>query len=243
MSWDHALKTFCDLYFKSDLDCNWMIVGSVSSILQGAEMTPNDVDIYVADFNDLVQLSYMLEPYGLRTKSRYSYNDSNWLSSTEETYFTQTFPSGFTWSKGKWKINNFNVEIVQISNSAGIPDSDSGDGIWEGGKYIWSLAKHIDFYHYNIQIVPLEIQLESNVRRNRQDRVDAIIHALHKNGYDRSLLSKALSNKNKERFKDFCQEMRNNYANIGAITGDCFGGNDVHNWFNRLRTGPRRKGN
>jgi hypothetical protein len=203
MSWNQALETFCDLYSKSNIDCRWIIVGSVGSVLQRADMTPNDLDIYVQNLDDLIKLATILEHFSLRTRFELSYFDTEWLSSLDEPYFTQSFPSGFTWTKGKWKVHNFNIEIVQISDSAGIPDSDSGDGIWEGGKHIWSLAKYVDFEKYIIPTVPLEIQLESNLRRNRQDRVDAIINAIRVNGYDKELLLKAISNTNKELLKEY----------------------------------------
>lgn len=199
MSWNEALRTFCELYSTADLKCNWIVVGSVGSVLQGAEMTPNDLDIYVKDIDDVIQIAALLEPYSMGTKSELSYFDADWLSSLDEPYFTQSFPSGFTWTKGKWKIHDFSIEVVQISNSAGIPDSTTGDGIWEGGRYIWEHAKLIDFEKHTIPVVPLEIQLESNLRRDRQDRVEAILEALRANGYDKELMRQAISNKHRER--------------------------------------------
>ncbi|MGG1515696.1 hypothetical protein ABE504_09810 [Paenibacillus oryzisoli] len=95
------------------------------------------------------------------------------------------------------------MEVVQISNSAGIPDSDEGEGIWEGGKYIWELKKLVEFENHEVPVVPLEIQLESNIRRNRPDRKDAILNALITYGYDDELLRKALSKTNREQFKDY----------------------------------------
>lgn len=202
MSWNLALKEYCDLYSRSNMDCTWIVVGSVGSVLQGADMIPNDLDIYVQELDDLIQLAKLLEPYSLRTRCELAHYDNEWLSSIDEPYFTQSFPSGFTWSKGKWIIEHFSVEVVQITESAGIPDSDSGDGIWEGGKYIWSLAKNVNYENHIIPVVPLEIQLESNMRRNRQDRVNSIIHALKRNGYDKELLSIALSTTHKQLFKE-----------------------------------------
>ncbi|QMV40032.1 nucleotidyltransferase family protein [Cohnella cholangitidis] len=166
MSWNEALRTFCELYSAANLNCNWIVVGSVGSVLQGAEMTPNDLDIYVKDIDDVIQIAALLEPYSMGTKSELSYFDADWLSSINEPYFTQSFDSGFTWTKGKWKIQDFSIEVVHISDSAGIPDSVTGEGIWEGGQYIWTHAKTIDFEKYVIPVVPLEIQLESNMRRN-----------------------------------------------------------------------------
>jgi len=202
MSWKQALKTFYELYSESNLTNEWIIVGSVGSVMQKAIMNPNDLDIYVQNIDDVKELAQLLNEFNLKTKSNLSYFDVDWLSSNEEPYFTQTFPSGFTWTKGKWKIHDFIVEVVQISNSAGIPDSVTGEGIWEGGKYIWELKKYVEFENYEIPVVPLEIQLESNIRRNRQDRTNAILNALITNGYDKELLGKALSNANREKFKE-----------------------------------------
>lgn len=204
MTWSQALKAFCDHYTESHVDSNWIIVGSVGSVLQHAKMTPNDLDIYVRNIDDVAQIASILSGYNLKSKSELSYFDPEWSSSDEEPFFTQSFSSGFTWTKGKWKIENFQVEVVQISNSAGIPDSDTGEGIWEGGSYIWELRKYIKFENYLVPVVPLEIQLESNIRRNRHDRVDAILNALKTNGYDKELLEKALSTSSKEKIRELC---------------------------------------
>lgn len=201
MTWNQALKTFCDLYFESKRTNRWIIVGSVASVLQHASMTPNDLDIYVKDIEDVKQIAALLNRYNLKGKSELSYFDPHWHSSDEEPIFTQSFDSGFTWTKGKWKIHDFDVEVVQISNSAGIPDSDSGEGIWEGGGHIWELTKHAEFENRLIPVVPLEIQLESNLRRKRQDRADAILNALLTHGYNKELLAKALSSTNMEQVK------------------------------------------
>jgi len=201
MTWKQALKTFTELYSESGLTNEWIIVGSVGSVLQHAVMTPGDLDIYVRNREDVAPIAALLKRYHVKTITDVSYSDSAWLSSDEEPFFTQSFSSGFTWTKGKWKIGDFQVELVHISNSAGIPDSDQGDGIWEGGKYIWELAKYVEFEGREIPVVPLEIQLESNIRRKRQDRVDAIVQALLAHGWDKELLGKALSHTNKAQFQ------------------------------------------
>ncbi|WP_240417044.1 hypothetical protein [Paenibacillus periandrae] len=191
--WEEALTTFCKLYFNSGMQIDWILVGSVGSVIQGADMNPNDIDIYTKDWVGVEQLAGLLEPFQLDEKSDLPYHDANWLSSKEEPYHTQTFSTGFTWTKGRWRVNSFLLEVVHISESAGIPDSEDGEGIWEGGKYIWNKARYVDFDHIRIPLIPLEIQLESNLRRKRQDRIDAIMHALKAGGLDEELLNKALS--------------------------------------------------
>lgn len=194
--WKEALQTLCDLYFQSGRSIDWIVVGSASSVLQGAVMQPNDLDIYTRHQTGVEQFASLLEPFQLRERCDLPHHDANWLSSKEDPYYTQTFASGFTWIKGRWKLNSFPVEVVHISDPAGIPDSDQGEGIWEGGKYIWDQARYAAFHGYRIPLVPLEIQLESNLRRKRQDRVEAILDALRTRGFDAALLQKAVSKAN-----------------------------------------------
>ena len=198
-NWEKALSTICEVFFQKERSLEWILVGSVGSVLQGCEITPGDIDIYVKDQESVGQFAEILQSYSLRSRVG-DRHDENWLSSVEVPIFTQTFLSGFTWTKGRWKIEGVDVEVVNISNSAGIPDSQTGDGIWEGGKYIWDLYKNVSFGPYTIRTVPLEIQLESNYRRQRQERIDAIIKAMQTYGYNEELLKKALSSKHHLQF-------------------------------------------
>lgn len=193
MNWNKALEVFVENYTRSGAECKWILVGSVASVLQGAEMVPHDLDLYVSSIEDAAIIASVLESYSLKFKSPLSYEDGGWLSSVEEPLFTQSFASGFTWTKGKWIIGGFDVEVVHISDSAGIPDSEDGQGIWEGGPAIWSYAKTVSFAGYPVPVVPLEIQLESNIRRNRSGRIEAILQVFQEKGYDETLLQKALS--------------------------------------------------
>ena len=195
-SWETALSKVCELYFSSEVNSKleWILVGSVGSVLQGCEMTPGDVDIYTKNKEGIVQFAELLKEYSLLDKCEFPHGES-WLSSLEEPAYTQTFSSGFSWTKGSWIIDGFKVEVVHISNSAGIPDSMDGDGIWEGGQFIWNHFRNVTIGRYTIPTVPLEIQLESNLRRQRSDRTQAIITALQKYGYDQELIEKALSKK------------------------------------------------
>ncbi|MBS4220040.1 hypothetical protein KHA96_17140 [Bacillus sp. FJAT-49711] len=194
-TWKSALSKVCEVYFQSNKKIDWILVGSVGSVLHGCKMEPGDVDIYVKNKESVSQFAELLNEFSLPSKSE-NRHVNDWLSSKEEPIFNQTFPSGFTWTKGRWNMNGFNVEVVHISDSAGIPDSLTGDGIWEGGQYIWSHFKNVRFGEYTIPTIPLEIQLESNLRRKRQDRVDSILDTIIKNGYDEGLIEKALSSQN-----------------------------------------------
>ncbi|MET3698781.1 hypothetical protein SAMN05877753_11016 [Bacillus oleivorans] len=191
-NWRSVLEKICDIYFQAGTKIDWILVGSAGSVLQGCDMEPGDIDIYVKEQEGAAKFAELLREFSL-TETSENRESHTWLSSKDEPVFHQTFPSGFSWSKARWVIDGVDVEVVHISNSAGIPDSTTGEGIWEGGKYIWALSKNVEFGNFTIPVVPLEIQLESNFRRNRQDRAEAIITALKRDGFDEQLLRKALS--------------------------------------------------
>lgn len=111
-SWETALSKVCELYFSSEVNSKleWILVGSVGSVLQGCEMTPGDVDIYTKNKEGVAQFAELLKEYSLLDKCEFPHGE-NWLSSLEEPTYTQTFSSGFSWTKGvgssmglKWKL-------------------------------------------------------------------------------------------------------------------------------------------
>ncbi|MFC4558404.1 hypothetical protein ACFO3D_09285 [Virgibacillus kekensis] len=205
-NWEAALKQILETYNQSNQNIDWILVGSIGSVLQGCTFSPNDIDLYTKNVEGVHQFAELLDGFSLERKSPYDHNDINWLSSKEEKTFTQTFSWGFSWTKGRWVIKGAEVEVVSISESAGIPDSFDGDGIWEGGKYIWDLAKKVRIGEYEIPVVPLEIQLESNLRRERFERADEICRVLLQNGYDSDMLKKALSTFNMNYFNQYTEK-------------------------------------
>ncbi|MFD1017701.1 nucleotidyltransferase domain-containing protein [Thalassobacillus hwangdonensis] len=197
--WYKALMNVCDRLDGKEIE--WILVGSAGSVLQGADMEPNDLDLYVRSEKALKEIMNNFSALLPEKASEVDYDNPAWLSSLTETTFTQSFPFGFTWTKGKFFVAGFPVEVVLISESGGIPDNMTGDGIWEGGQYIWELSKEVRVDTHTIRTVPLEIQLESNLRRERDERAEAIIETLNKNGYDESLLTKALAQKHQAEIK------------------------------------------
>lgn len=191
-NWRSVLERVCEMYDQADVKIEWILVGSAGSVLQGCEMDPGDIDIYVKEPEGVAQFAELLQEFALPTRCE-NRSSHEWFSSKVEPVFHETFPFGFSWSKARYIIDGVEVEVVHISDSAGIPDSTTGDGIWEGGPYIWSLSKNVKIGEYTIPTVPLEIQLESNLRRNRQDRVESILTTLKNNGFDENLIQQALS--------------------------------------------------
>ncbi|TXK80677.1 hypothetical protein [Paenibacillus sp. N3.4] len=139
--------------------------------------------------------------------TEYYYNETNARMDNIPCYSSSLLDGGDFLHKSDRKelkvsditlISNDGTENVVKAIASKVPSTDEHLGRW---KVIWEHARYVYFYGYNIPVVPLEIQLESNIRRNRQDRREAIITALKTIGYNKKLLNKALSKTNIEYVK------------------------------------------
>jgi hypothetical protein len=127
---------------------------------------------------------------------QYTNKVANYLSEPEFSIVCQQFGSGFKWYKAQHEIGGFPVDAVYIASGGGIPDSIVGDGAWEGGPYAWRFARTVMFEQYSVQVAPLEIQLESQIRRGRLDKAEIIAERLRNTGFDPQLLEQCLSRDN-----------------------------------------------
>jgi hypothetical protein len=149
-------------------------------------MEPRDLDILVPSMDHLRKLYDFVNP-------------SMGMEASPEIV-SETFPGGFEWHKVQWNVEGFTTEAVYIASGGGIPDGTEGEGIWEGGQHIWSLIRYAPFRGYSIPVVPLEVQLESQLRRGREDRATTIIKTLQARGVDESILQKSLSHANRAKW-------------------------------------------
>jgi hypothetical protein len=106
---------------------------------------------------------------------------------------SERFPSGFEWHKVQHDVEGFPVDAVYIASGGDIPDSTEGEGVWEGGPLAWSLSRSVSFHEFTVAVAPLEIQLESQLRRGRAKKAEAIVSVLAQRGYDPALLRQCLS--------------------------------------------------
>jgi len=182
--WERALR-----HVTTTLDgagAPWLIVGSVASVLQGCEMTPRDLDILFTSRDDLAR-------YAARAASLA-------LDIREER-----FPGGFEWHKAHHQVDGFTVDAVYIASGGGIPDAPDGAGVWEGGPHTWDLAGEARFGEFTVLVAPLEVQLESQLRRGCEDRAQAILAVLTRRGVDAAMLRHCLA--------------REHYADVSASLG------------------------
>jgi hypothetical protein len=130
-----------------------------------------------------------------RTPSRRgpSLSHDDWHSTREEPVSEGPDDYGFYWYFARWAIDGVKVEIAHIIAPEESKTSEEGAGIWEAGPEIWPHIRHVPFRGHEVPMVPLEIQLETNLRRGLDERVAEIVSLFQRHGYDRALVEKALS--------------------------------------------------
>ncbi|MBN1330161.1 MAG: hypothetical protein JXA54_11865 [Candidatus Heimdallarchaeota archaeon] len=201
MYWRKSLSIFLreNYTFLNNYDFEWAIIGSVASVLQGCHLVPKDIDIVIDNPKTIQLLGERMKKYTEKENSAGDIFSSNWLSSRERLVFEGTDQWGFHWSYVAWKIARSEVQVAHIS--APKEFQDKFKGIWEAGPKIYPYLKQIHFDKYLIPVVPLEIQLETNMSRGLTERVQEILHIFQENGYDHQLLSIALDQNHLNEFE------------------------------------------
>ena len=184
---------------------NWVVIGSLASYLQGCHIIPNDIDIVPKEPETIQVICKLMKEFHTkeRTASSSITNEDKeelWLSSEEKPIDYSTDDWGFDWIFARWLVNNTKIEIAHITPPEGF--LEKSEGIWEAGPEIWPYVKKIPYKKYYIPVVPLEIQLETNLNRNLKERVDEIISIFKREGYKKEVIKKALSEKNRNLLVD-----------------------------------------
>lgn len=202
MSWQSVLEQVLGISYDSlERDgVQWAIIGSVASVLHGCQIPPNDIDFLAVKPEGVYRFAELMSAYA-PPKCEYPPGDDNWRSSGELPVTSGPDPYGFMWHFARWYVDSFKVEIAHIVAPRGYPTSSDGAGIWEAGPEIWPYLRNVPFADYQVPLVPLEIQLETNLKRGLKDRVEEIIAIFQRNGYDRALIQKSLSSEHLKTFE------------------------------------------
>jgi hypothetical protein len=175
--WQMTLKTICEALDQQPI--TWIVVGSVASAIRGCAFEPRDLDLLAPDYASLEQLASLVTAQ---------------LGETEnEPILTQEFPGGFKWHKRFWHADGFEIDASFIESGGGIPDSEDGSGVWEGGKLIWKYVEGANFEGFRVPVPPLCVQLESQLRRGQAEKAQEVRRVLLAQGYDRDLARRCLS--------------------------------------------------
>lgn len=181
-------------------EIRWAIIGSAATAIQGCAVSPNDIDILVHDPEGVYRFAHLLSDYA-PARCAYQPGDEAWQSSQELLVSADNEPNeyGYRWHFCRFIINNIKVEVAHIEPPKGFKMAKDGAGIWEAGPEIWPYIRRQAFQNYEVSVVPLEIQLETNVERGLAGRIEEIISRLKAQGYDREFLQLSLSAKNWEK--------------------------------------------
>jgi hypothetical protein len=194
MHWQFALRETLELVFDplARAEVRWVLLGSAASALQGCPVTPRDLDFLAFDPVGVHYFAGLVKEY-TPPVCDFPLDSVDWHSSQALPVSIGPDDYGFHWHFARWFVEGFRVEIAHIAAPKGFPGSTDGAGIWEAGPEIWPHVREVAFDDYVIPIVPLEIQLQTNLARGLQDRVEKIIAIFRREGYDHTLLRKSLS--------------------------------------------------
>ncbi len=183
----------------------WVIMGSIATYLQGIDVIPRDIDILVRSPEEVYYFAELMSEFAVKEcAAKASHQHDDWQSSVDRPVAAdEPNPAQAVWYFGKWYINNFKVEVAHIVPPADyLKNKKPEAGIWEGGPEIWPYIRYVNYQQYRLPVVPLEIQLETNLRRDLSSRVKKIITSFKTGHYNKSLLVKSLSPENQLRFND-----------------------------------------
>ncbi len=202
MPWKPALITVLDmarpLFERDEPVC--AILGSAASALQGCQVLPRDIDLLAIEPRHVYHFAELLQAY-TPPQCEHPAGHDRWLSSEEMPVSAGPDDYGFFWHFGRWMVHGMKVEIAHITAPEGFPTSEQGAGIWEAGPEIWPYLCYVSFADLRVPVVPLEIQLETNLQRGLEERAAEIVSLLQKSGYDRGLLEKALTRDHLQAFE------------------------------------------
>lgn len=173
--WQAALNLVSQALAQTNIE--WLLVGSVASALQGCPFEPNDLDLLFPDFASL-QLA------GEKIDQALAFVGDSAIQ-------TQAFGE-FKWHKRYWNLDGFPIDASYIESGGGIPDSTTGEGVWEGGVHVWNYVEKVS----GMPVPHLCIQLESQLRREMLDRAAVIKQLLRQRGYDAEIAQQCLSRQN-----------------------------------------------
>ncbi len=182
-----------------DPQTRWALIGSAATALQGCPVTPRDLDFLTQHPQGVRGFVARLAEF-MPDTCPHRIEDPDWISSAAHPISHGPDEYGYTWHFARWKIHGLKVEAAHIAPPKGFRTSEDGNGIWEAGPEIWPHIVTTVAGSLRVPVVPLELQLGTNMQRGLDDRVRAIIGLLRKRGHDAELLQRALTADQRARF-------------------------------------------
>jgi predicted nucleotidyltransferase len=192
--YEQSLKKFLDITHETYQEKGHEIIicGSMSTYLQGCKIKPNDIDILANNQKTVELIAELMVEYEVSESPSQDVNE--WLSNKTRNIFEEvTEDAKEQWYMGRWILNGVKIEVAYMVSESALKQSRKNRYIWENGPDMIPYVKTVDFQGYQIKVIPLEIQLMTNLRRGLDDRVTEIIRVFSKEGYNFELLKISLS--------------------------------------------------
>jgi hypothetical protein len=200
MSWQSALtKTLETTYGRAQSEgLEWSVVGSAATALQGCRISPHDIDIMTRVPEHVFRFAAFMQPFAAAECAAESPGTGWWFSTQKKPVYVGSY-WGLDWHFARWEIDDTNVEIVHIVAPGGHECFRNSSGVWECDPSVWPHIRTVRFAGRAVPVVPLEIQLETNMTRgytfsgeSLEGRIAEVVRVLRETGCNRSLLEWAL---------------------------------------------------
>ncbi|TFG28419.1 hypothetical protein EU527_17310 [Candidatus Thorarchaeota archaeon] len=93
---------------------------------------------------------------------------------------------------GRWIIDNVKIEVAYFKSEQSVSTSRKQKHIWENSPDMYPYLRTVEFNSYQIDVIPLEIQLNTNLLRGLDARVTEILRVLGLGQVDTNLIKKAI---------------------------------------------------
>jgi hypothetical protein len=147
--WQEALMTFLKLVDHQPIE--WYLVGSGALAVRGIDVQPGDLDLVTGEADALV------------------------LAELAKYYLIEPVRDASGWV-GKWFVRTYMGAVVEWLG--GVNESADAHGDSDFGPAALARTETIEWQGYQIQVPPLNLQLEVNEKRGRADVAAKIRRAL-----------------------------------------------------------------
>ncbi|HEY69550.1 MAG TPA: hypothetical protein G4O08_03090, partial [Anaerolineae bacterium] len=171
-------------------------------------VSPRDIDILAINPAAVFRFAELMAEY-TPERCKDPKDHSEWYSSEQERVSEGPDDAGRVWTFARWILDGLKVEVAHIAAPEGFKDSAVGAGIWEAGPESWPHIRRVRFRDHRVPVVPLEIQLETCLRRGLEVRVSEIVGVLLRDGYNHALIESGLSKDHLAVFRRLEAEYRN----------------------------------
>ncbi len=205
MSWESALTKMLETSYgpAQNEGLEWAVVGSAATALQGCRISPHDIDIMTRAPEHVFRFAAFMQPFAAGECAVESPEKGWWCSTQKKPVYVGSY-WGLDWHFARWEIDDTYLEIVHIVAPGGHEGFRNSSGVWECDPSVWPHIRTVGFAGRAVPVVPLEIQLETNMTRgytrsraqfsgeSLEGRIAEMVRVLRETGCNRSLLEWAL---------------------------------------------------